>query len=110
MVEKSVLSLLTSTGGSRRKRSSSRTKKRRNSRCRKGSKGATTKSDPIDICGKFIAYDVAKKTKVEIENPKLVKIDSCRGKRAMIIGTSPLSGNKVVTFVSTKDSRVSKHF
>ena len=117
------------TGGKkRRSRKGSKKSHSRRSRARKGSKkshsrkrhsrrrrrssrkGDVKKSAPINIEGKFTAYDVAKKKKVDIENPKLIKVSSSRGDRAMITGTSPLSGNKVVTFVSTADSRVSKHF
>ena len=127
MSDQSVLSILTNQsapisihggavgGRKRRSRSKSRksrkgSKKRRSRRRKSSRKGDVKKSAPIDVDGKFTAYDVAKKKKVEVENPKLIKVSSSRGDRAMITGTSPASGNKVVTFVSTTDSRVSKHF
>ncbi len=93
-------------GGRRRSMSGGR-KKRSSS---KGHKTKSKKYPPVNVNGEFKAYDVAKKKMVHIKNPKLIKIHSSRGWRAMIQGTSPASGNKVTTFVSTKDKRVSKHF
>ena len=107
-------------GGRRKSRSASnkrskshRSKKstRRKSTRRKRSGSVATKSAPIKITGTFTAYDVANRKKVTMKDPKLIKVKKGTTTRAMIKGISPLPPhNVVVTFVSTNDASVKKHF